>query len=33
VRYGEPTYDEMMIGWMDYTLDKQPVKPSMAAKT
>jgi len=32
VRYGEPTYDEMMIGWMDYTLDKGPVKPSMAAK-
>jgi hypothetical protein len=32
VRYGEPTYDEMMIGWMDYTLDKQPIKPSMAAK-
>jgi hypothetical protein len=32
IRYGEPTYDEMMIGWMDYTLDKQPVKPSMAAK-
>jgi hypothetical protein len=32
VRYGEPTYDEMMIGWMDYTLDKQPVKPLTAAK-
>ncbi len=32
VRYGEPTYDEMMIGWMDYTLDNQPAKPSIAAK-
>jgi len=32
VRYGEPTYDEMMIGWMDYTLDNQPAKTSIAAK-
>jgi len=23
VRFGDPTYDEMMIGWMDYTLDSQ----------
>ncbi|HEY7545524.1 MAG TPA: hypothetical protein VID27_11605 [Blastocatellia bacterium] len=30
VRYGEPTYDEMMIGWMDYTLDKEPVRPAIA---
>ena len=28
VRYGEPTYDEMMIGWMDYTVDNDPVKPA-----
>jgi hypothetical protein len=23
VRFGDPTYDEMMIGWIDYTLDSQ----------
>jgi hypothetical protein len=28
VRYGEPTNDEMMIGWMDYTADKESVKDS-----
>ncbi|MFN0086635.1 MAG: c-type cytochrome [Blastocatellia bacterium] len=32
VRYGEPTYDEMMIGWMDYTADKENPKPSVASK-
>src|SRR5262249_24125630 len=32
VRYGEPTYDEMMIGWMDYTADKERAKPSVASK-
>jgi hypothetical protein len=32
VRYGEPTYDEMMIGWMDYTLDKEPARPAVASK-
>jgi mono/diheme cytochrome c family protein len=31
VRYGEPTYDEMMIGWMDYTVDKESLKPATAA--
>jgi hypothetical protein len=30
VRYGDPTYDEMMIGWMDYTVDNEGVKPSAA---
>jgi hypothetical protein len=25
VRFGEPTYDEMMIGWIEYTVDSQPV--------
>jgi hypothetical protein len=30
VRYGEPTYDEMMIGWMDYTVDKEGAKPTTA---
>lgn len=29
VRYGEPTYDEMMIGWMDYTSDNE--KPQTTA--
>jgi hypothetical protein len=32
VRYGEPTYDEMMIGWMDYTADKEIAKPSVVSK-
>ncbi|MFY9573334.1 MAG: cytochrome c [Blastocatellia bacterium] len=26
VRFGEPTYDDMMIGWIDYTVDNQNVK-------
>jgi mono/diheme cytochrome c family protein len=30
VRFGEPTYDEMMIGWIDYTLDGQSLKPPAA---
>ncbi len=30
VRYGEPTYDEMMIGWMDYTVDNEKAKPATA---
>ncbi len=27
VRFGEPTYDDMMIGWIDYTIDNQSLKP------
>ena len=30
VRYGEPTYDEMMIGWMDYTTDNERAKATTA---
>jgi hypothetical protein len=32
VRFGEPTYDDMMIGWIDYTVDKSasPDKPDAA---
>ena len=30
VRFGEPTYDEMMIGWVDYTVDNQRLKPAAA---
>ncbi|MBS1787639.1 MAG: thiol-disulfide isomerase [Acidobacteria bacterium] len=30
VRYGEPTYDEMMIGWMDYTTDNEKAKLATA---
>ena len=26
VRFGEPTYDDMMIGWIDYTVDNKPLK-------
>jgi hypothetical protein len=30
VRWGDPTYDEMMIGWIDYTIDGEPVKSTTA---
>jgi mono/diheme cytochrome c family protein len=30
VRWGDPTYDEMMIGWVDYTVDSQQLRPSQA---
>ena len=30
VRFGEPTYDEMMIGFIDYTVDKQHLRPAAA---
>jgi hypothetical protein len=29
VRWGDQTFEEMMIGWMSYTLDKNEVKPSL----
>lgn len=32
VRFGEPTYDEMMIGWIDYTVDNKAPKPTTAMK-
>ena len=30
VRWGEPTYDEMLIGWIDYTVDNKNLKPATA---
>lgn len=30
VRFGEPTYDDMMIGWIDYTKDNLKLKPTTA---
>jgi mono/diheme cytochrome c family protein len=30
VRFGEPTYDEMMIGWVEYTVDGQTIKTNAA---
>ncbi len=30
VRFGEPTYDEMMIGFIEYTVDSQSLKPAAA---
>jgi hypothetical protein len=30
VRFGEPTYDEMMVGWITYTVDGQQLKPAAA---
>jgi hypothetical protein len=30
VRFGEPTYDEMMFGWIEYSADNQSLKPSAA---
>ncbi|MFN7928152.1 MAG: cytochrome c [Blastocatellia bacterium] len=32
VRWGDPTYDEMMIGWINYTVDKQSLKGATAMK-
>jgi hypothetical protein len=34
VRFGEPTYDDMMIGWIEYTVDKQSGsdKPDAASR-
>jgi hypothetical protein len=31
VRWGDPTYDEMMIGFIEYTIDGQTLKPAAAA--
>jgi mono/diheme cytochrome c family protein len=33
VRFGEPTYDDMMIGWIDYTADRGAPTPEPAAAT
>jgi mono/diheme cytochrome c family protein len=30
VRFGNPTYDEMMVGALDYTVDSQSLKPAAA---
>ena len=30
VRFGDPTYDDMMIGWISYTLDKQRLRDETA---
>ncbi|MCI0665945.1 MAG: hypothetical protein L0220_33235, partial [Acidobacteria bacterium] len=30
VRWGEPTYDEMLIGWIDYTVDGKSLKAATA---
>ncbi len=30
VRFGEPTYDEMRMGWIEYTVDGQSIKPAAA---
>jgi hypothetical protein len=30
VRFGNPTYDEMMVGALDYTVDGQSLKPAAA---
>ncbi|HEX4948105.1 MAG TPA: cytochrome c [Blastocatellia bacterium] len=32
VRWGDQTWEEMMIGWLDYTYDKQNLRPDTAAK-
>jgi mono/diheme cytochrome c family protein len=31
VRFGDPTYDDMMIGWIDYTVDSHQIKPLPAS--
>ncbi|HVG20202.1 MAG TPA: thiol-disulfide isomerase [Blastocatellia bacterium] len=30
VRFGEPTYDDMMIGWIDYTVDNRSLRQDAA---
>jgi hypothetical protein len=32
VRWGDPTYDEMMIGFIEYTIDNQTLKPAVTAQ-
>jgi mono/diheme cytochrome c family protein len=32
VRFGEPTYDDMMIGWINYTVDKEHLRQETARK-
>ncbi len=31
VRWGQQTWDEMMIGWFDFTLDKEDLRPQMSS--
>lgn len=31
VRFGDPTYDDMMIGWISYTVDKQRLRDETAS--
>jgi hypothetical protein len=33
VRFGEPTYDDMMIGWINYTIDSQHLRAVEAVNT
>lgn len=33
VRFGQPTYDEMMIGFINYTVDSQQLKPASASSS
>ena len=33
VRFGEPTYDDMMIGWINYTVDKEHLRTETAASS
>ena len=32
VRFGEPTYDDMMIGWISYTVDKEHLRETAVNK-
>jgi hypothetical protein len=33
VRWGDQTWEEMMIGWIDYSIDGQRVKRTASAQT
>lgn len=33
VRFGEPTYDDMMIGWINYTVDKEHLRNETAVNS
>ena len=32
VRWGDPTYDEMMVAFVEYTIDSQSLKPDAALR-
>ena len=33
IRWGDPTYEDMMIGWLEFSVDNKPPKPGAAASS